>query len=184
MPLDGKRTGEDVILADVLAFDLKVYDPLAEVRSDGDPVSPTALAPSDTGWKAATIVLGTGEFVDLNYAPGLPNPSHFSGPPGTIGQAAALANSNYSNDYASYVYDTWTSFYERDGLDQNNDGAADEGADGLDNDDKFGADDAGEREAPPPYAFPLRGIQLTVRVMEVSTRQVMQSSAVIEFPAD
>jgi hypothetical protein len=57
VPLWGSRRGEDVMMSDVLAFDLRVYDPGAPLFATreipGDDKSPLAvvLSPSDPGWR-------------------------------------------------------------------------------------------------------------------------------------
>ena len=52
---------------------------------------------------------------------------------------------------------------------------------GIDDDNQNGVDDAGERETSPPYPAPLRGIEVRIRVMDYSTRQVRQVSVVADF---
>ena len=102
-----------------------------------------------------------------------------------------------NRDFA--VYDTWTTHYERDGLnsdlnldnlDQPLDFPAnqthqaygiDQGADGIDNDGVNGADDTLERETSPPYPYPIRGIQVTIRVLEPDTQQIRQTRVVSNF---
>jgi len=81
----------------------------------------------------------------------------------------------------TFYYDTWTSFYERDGEDQDGDDVADEGTDGLDSDLINGVDDPGERETSPPYPVDLRGIEVRIRMMDFNTRQVRQVSVVGDF---
>jgi prepilin-type N-terminal cleavage/methylation domain-containing protein len=88
-----------------------------------------------------------------------------------------------------FTYDTWTLFYERDGINQDQAAevalgisqTADEGSDGLDNDGINGVDDAGERETVPPYPYPLRGVQIRIRVLEPNTRQVRQATVEGDF---
>jgi hypothetical protein len=83
--------------------------------------------------------------------------------------------------YLFATYDTWSLHYEYDGLDQDGDGLVDEGTNGFDDDEINGVDDIGERETAPPYADPLRGVQVTVRVYEPGTRQLRQSTVVVDF---
>lgn len=180
------RVAEDVMLTNVLSFDVKAYDPQAVVLTDsqgqgvyypGDPsylqvfqqwiALPAAQRPAQ--------VVSVGAYVDLNYLndtggsmpAGAPF-SHFSGP-------------GDPRSGLSMVYDTWSDHYERDGYDQNLNGLVDEGTDGVDNNGLAGVDDANEREAPPPYAVPLRGIQVRVRVFEPSSRQIREVTLVQEF---
>ena len=101
------------------------------------------------------------------------------------------------------VYDTWSSHYESDGIDNDGDGSIDEGTDGLDNpcaDEQlpgqsgvgsniaankliqvYGVDDPTEQEAPPPYPYPLRGIQIKIRVFEPDSKQVREITLTHEF---
>jgi prepilin-type N-terminal cleavage/methylation domain-containing protein len=71
--LSGDYEGEDVILSNVLAFDVRIYDREAVLRQDSAAsATPTnALAPPDVGYLQAVIdahpVLGTGAYVDLGY---------------------------------------------------------------------------------------------------------------------
>lgn len=93
------------------------------------------------------------------------------------------------------VYDTWSTHYEYDGM--NNDPEQDQHIDEMTN----GADDngnglidepnvynnesagiiTGEQDAPPPYRSPLRGIKITIRVMELDSKQVREVTVVQEF---
>jgi hypothetical protein len=114
-----------------------------------------------------------GAYVDLGYAPGYtaaaanPQP-HFN----TLGNPlSGLAR----------TYDTWSFHYEHDGLDQDGDGLIDEATDGVDNNGLGGVDDVTELEAPPPYPFPLRGIQVKIRTFEPDSRQVREVSVVHTF---
>jgi hypothetical protein len=78
-----------------------------------------------------------------------------------------------------------------DGRDNNNNGYIDEPpvamdlsspADGvIDGTELLNAEGNGERDAPPPYDAPLRGIKVTIRVMEQDSRQVREVSTVHEF---
>ena len=46
----------------------------------------------------------------------------------------------------------------------------------------FGAvDDPRERQYPPPYTVPLRGIQVKIRCFEPSSRQVREVTVIQEF---
>jgi len=86
------------------------------------------------------------------------------------------------------VYDTWPNVYERDGIQQQAGRAIipanttiDPATDGFDNDGINGTDDDGERETAPPYAFKLRGIQVTIRAYEHDTRQIRQTAVSSSF---
>jgi len=72
------------------------------------------------------------------------------------------------------IYDTWSTHYECNGIDENNDGVVDGGTDGLDNNADGVVDDDGERDTRPPYPVPLRGIEIRIRCYEPSSREVRQ----------
>lgn len=120
--LDGTRVGEDVVLANCIAFDMKAYDPLVPVQQDASGID--ALTPNDPGFGAAgNSAVGTGAFVDLNYA-GTSGLSLFSGPPslrsglsGLSGQGQR-AGRRYSQPAGHDCYDTWSLDYEMDGINQ------------------------------------------------------------------
>ena len=91
------------------------------------------------------------------------------------------------------TFDTFTSFYERDGLFQDNrfsapnyngtiwttnTTGADLGSDGLDTDGFNGADDLNEHETSAPMMVRPEAIRVTVRLENPSTRQLRQSSVV------
>lgn len=168
---------EDVVLTNVLSFDVKVWDPQApiyadsanekRVRSPGDPGYPTS--PGGT-------VIDRGAYVDLGYFRELNTSttptSHFSSFPSQSGASV----------WSSPTWDTWPRFYERDGKDQNGNGKIDEGYDGIDNGGLQGVvDDPGELETRPPYSHPLRGIRITIRIYEPASQQVRQISVVQHF---
>lgn len=178
MALQGNLQGEDVILGRCLAMDVRAYDPYAPIGA-GVGVSP--LAPGDPGYSAVAASnspMGRGAYVDLNYgtASGGANASWFSGLPNP---KSGLQNLN------TVVYDFWSSHYENDGVDQDGQYGPDQGVDGLDNNaadpSNTGVDDASERETSPPYPFPLRGIRVTLRAYDPSSRQVRQASVVGDF---
>jgi prepilin-type N-terminal cleavage/methylation domain-containing protein len=96
VPLWGARRGQDVMMTDVLGFDLRVYDPGAPLYARRlDPTrgdSPlVVLQPSDPGFRGAYSqdlgstnpsappdtyeFMGQGAYVDMGYAYGLPFPN-------------------------------------------------------------------------------------------------------------
>ena len=86
--LAGNRLGEDVILTNVLSFDIRVFDPMAPVVAFATPASVSAppyvfvsndvLVPSDPGYLpagttlpsgyATAVAAGYGAFVDMGYS--------------------------------------------------------------------------------------------------------------------
>jgi hypothetical protein len=162
-------SGNDIILTNVLAFDVKAFDPTVPVL-----LSTTGVAtlPSDPGYSGNNVA-GIGGYVDLNYANS--NSSIFSGPPqaksGIVPLSAAMPP----------VYDTWSLHYEQNGIDENGDGVVDGATNGLDDDNNGIVDDSAEADAPPPYPVPLRGIQAKIRVYEPDSRQVREVTVVQDF---
>lgn len=176
----GARQGEDVMLSEALAFDVKVFDPTAEIHQDASAASTNeALVPGDPGFATGQTLIGRGAFVDLDYANHLSVAvtSTFSAHP----QAKSLLNqAAYGGGWIA-TYDTWAWDYERDGIDQDSSGVVDQGTNGFDDDNANGVDDVGERETSPPYPVPLRGIQVKIRVYEPDTRQIRQATVVADF---
>jgi hypothetical protein len=211
--LQNDRLGEDIQLSRCVAWDVRVYDPLALVvqqtytNADLDAAGPSdrLIDPSIAPGSNATSS-GFGAFVDLNYtryaslgqdSSGNNMYTFFSGPPNAGSQLAAA------------IYDTWSTTYERDGINQDSykgDNITDEGSNGID--DAFassvnpsdatkypivhdnatmgnirynGPDDPSERETFPPYETPLRGVQVIIRVFDPSTRQMRQATVVADF---
>jgi type II secretory pathway component PulJ len=168
---NNSRIAEDVILTDVIGFDVKAWDPGAQVVSDGN----VALGPSDPGYKALVSsggkVVSYGAYVDLNYN-GIddprPNPSAFAGP-------------GDPRSGMVRVYDTWSSHYEDDGIDQDGKLGPDQGTNGFDDDNNGIVDDAAEMEVPPPYPVPLQAIQVKIRVYEPDSRQIREVTVVQDF---
>ena len=193
-PLAYSRFGEDVMLNDVLAFDLRVYDPGAPIASLTTGTLVNALEPSDAGWYApssASEVIGFGAYVDLGWDPGVNyDYSLIADAPLPLFQQARQPGWHpRTGTTVGYgfpaVYDTWSLHYESDGIDQDfssdNNSGVDEGKNGLDDDFVNGVDDPGERETSPPYDVPLRGIQVKLRLYERDTRQIRQATVTKSF---
>ena len=173
VPFDDTRLGDDVLLTNVLSFDVRVWDPEAPVKIHNG----IATEPHDAFWLNADPTGAFGAYVDLGY---YNSPiSHFSVPntdewPVVLGTAAER------------IYDTWSMHYENDGIDQDNAKGVDGGTDGLDNDVSgdpgFGVvDDLGEYDTRPPYAQPLRGIRVTIRVYDPNSKAVREAVVIQNF---
>jgi len=181
------RVGEDVVLMNVLGFDVRVFDPGApvDVPAGGD----SALVPGDSGF-AGMQPAANGAYVDLGWNRGP------YGVVATSGQRPRFAGvgeplSGLRNPSGPFTWDTWSTHYESNGFDDDQDGTTDEGSNSLDDDSDGKADespfdvdgdglftspgdDPGELETLPPYRFPLRGIEIRLRCYEPSSRQVRQ----------
>lgn len=153
-PLTGNRQGEDIVLTNVLAFDIRVFDPRVPLNDTGV----TAVDPGDPRYNSGSAAGVNGAYVDLG-----------SGAAATTLMGAAAAKSKLTG-----IYDTWSTHYEFNGIDDDNSGVADQGTNGLDDNSNGIVDDATEQETAPPYPVALRGIEIRLRVYEPSSRQVRQ----------
>jgi prepilin-type N-terminal cleavage/methylation domain-containing protein len=234
------RRGEDLVLTNLLAFDIRVFDPTAPIRADNvdvgsdgniDNDAVSTVQPGDVGWNAAVTsdpphpIVGFGAFVDLcygRYCSGLFTAANapITSPriPRFAGYDSLLASYNFQpmhprsqlvRDWLDFnqqgnptrfaYYDTWAQSYERDGIDQDfnlsgTNTIPDQGTDGLDGEPntqpsppappyiyRNGVDDMNERETAPPFDYPLRGIEVTIRLYEPGTRQVRQATVGADF---
>jgi prepilin-type N-terminal cleavage/methylation domain-containing protein len=207
---DGPRVAEDVLLNHVLSFDVKVWDSGAPlVQATPTSGTPVVLAPGDMGYiealrnrgtvvsGVAYVVVGYGAYVDLNYmcrlgpmaSPNqdMPNYGPPNGAPAPQFHWAGNVKSGLRGTEPSLAvtrpstYDTWTDYYETDGIDEDSVFGVDQGRNGLDDNGDGVVDDPNERECPPPYDAPLRGIQIKIRVFEPSSRQIREVTVVQEF---
>jgi prepilin-type N-terminal cleavage/methylation domain-containing protein len=163
------RRGEDIILTNVLAFDVRVFDPAAPIELSGN----TAIGPSDPGFSGGGS--GSGAYVDLGH--GVASNSLLTSPTITPYFSQPTRQVGGTNDSLTRTYCTWSTHYEADGINQDseNDAFFDEGTDGLDNAPVNSlVDESSEQETQPPYAFPLRGVEVRIRVYEPRSRQVRQ----------
>ncbi|MDB4365772.1 prepilin-type N-terminal cleavage/methylation domain-containing protein [Pirellulales bacterium] len=162
------RRGEDIILSNVLAFDVRVFDPAAPIGLSGS----TAIVPGDTGSVGGS---GSGAYVDLGH--GVASNSLLTSPTITPYFSQPTRQVGGTNDSLTRTYCTWSTHYEADGINQDSEDDAffDEGTDGLDNAPVNSlVDESSEQETQPPYAFPLRGVEVRIRVYEPKSRQVRQ----------
>jgi hypothetical protein len=151
------RQGEDLLLTNVIAFDVRVFDPYAPIRLD---VNDRAMTPGDPGYdgEGPTSPATYGAYIDLGSSPGL----------------TALTGSAAARSQLARTYDTWSLHYEFNGLDDDDDGVIDEGSDGADSNGNDIVDDTAEYETAPPYGAALRGIEIRIRCYEPSSRQIRQ----------
>jgi len=186
------RAWEDVILTNVIGFDVRVYDPLA--KSLSLPGTTTSLMPGDAAYVAATALSGTGAlgaYVDLGWGGGTPIPltvaTSSTLPPNSQSTWLQTPGFRVSNrpqnafltsptnvTIAAPTYDTWSLHYESNGVDENGDGTIDEGTNLVDDNADALPDNPPERETSAPYPVPLRGIEVRVRCYEPTSRQVRQ----------
>jgi type II secretory pathway pseudopilin PulG len=191
----GSRANEDVILTNVIGFDIKVWDPGAPVMSGG-------VIPGDNGYApvpASASTIDFGAYADLGYCPTMIVNSSCPTPRFQHKGFRLDGNVSTEADLIRRTYDTWSTHYERNGIDDDDSGSpTDEGVDGFDNDGNGLVDDVGgsltyngsnqvtgidkgERETTPPYPAPLRGIQIKIRVFEPDSRQIREVTVVQQF---
>ena len=213
-PVGSQRYGEDVVLTNVLSFDVKVWDPGAEVRIDNsDPILKRPLVPSDPGYSSgiSSTPPQFGAYVDLNYSsvaiknngdndgapidnsvifkssvPPAP-PTYFAGPYYGSGQNSGLtAAFKATRNFATF--DTWSLGYEYFNYGIQSNQSPNQAYDGFDNGTGGASngivDDPSERLTSPPYPVPLRGVQIKIRVYEPSTRQVREITVAETFLPD
>jgi hypothetical protein len=158
---DGQaRDGEDVILTNVIAFDVKIYDPNALIVGGGG---------------------SRGEYVNLGEAGGPPatigTPFPSAGTAGFTTAGVRVTNAPRNGTLGRPTYDTWSTHYETNGLNEDADAGPpliDEGVNGTDDNADGVPDDPAERETSPPYPVPLRGIDIAIRCYDAQSRQVRQ----------
>jgi hypothetical protein len=162
--------GQDIMLTNLLAFDVKIFSPNAAIRSSATAGLP--LTPDAQGYGG--VALDSGAFVDLGYGLVAFDPFNL-----TLPQFSTLPLARFPIGVSTDVpYCTFSPHYEFDGLDQDGDGAIDEGTNGLDDNNLNGVDDDGELETAPPYPFVARGFQIRMRLVEPNTKQVRETVVV------
>lgn len=203
------RYTEDVVLTNVLGFDVKAWDPGAMIYDynanySATPPPPT-LMPGDPlyGTNAPTSptdtrIRGYGAYVDLGWFDEV-----YSNVPGAIGSGTAVpvgvpercfshrghpksslqANTGTNLNASTFrVYDTWSTHYEYDGVVQNAGSlGADAGANGFDDNGDGVVDDPLEADTMPPYPTPLRGIQVKIRTFDPDSRQIREVTVIQDF---
>jgi hypothetical protein len=176
-PLSPDRQGEDVVLTNVLSFDVQVFDPNVEMRSTGSAI----VEPTDAGYKNAPVNNtnpARGAYIDL----GDTLPGAIFGAMAPTSAAALKSRLAPTAPFLYSTYDTWSFHYEHDGVPQNPAFGPDKGTNGLDESGTApGVDDMSERETSPPYPYPLRGLRVKIRVYEPGTRQVREITVVQSF---
>jgi prepilin-type N-terminal cleavage/methylation domain-containing protein len=162
------RQGEDLMLTNVVSFDVRVFDPYVAIKTLGG----VAVTPGDPGYLAGSTTSPAvyGAYVDLGWAPGTVTPTGSPALSGTMHPKSQLSG--------PHVYDTGSTHYEFNGIDDDDGGTGpiDEGSNNVDDNSDGIIDDLGERETSPPYPVALRGIEIRIRVYEPSSRQVRQVS--------
>lgn len=177
------RRGEDIVLTNVLSFDVRVFDPAVPVSvTPAVPVSVTdpgrtALVPGDPGLVDASLsksLVAAGGYVDLGH--GVTSNAVLTGVTPPFGGNGAAKSQLVGSATTRRTYCTWSTHYEANGRDDSQpaNSLVDEGTDGLDNDGNSLVDEGGEQETSPPYPYSLRGVEVRIRCYEPTSRQVRQ----------
>ena len=130
-PLSGtisERDGDDVILENVISFDVRVFDENAVIQNVSS--TPSPLTPDDPGYPfPVTISSGSGAYVNLGWSGNKPSAMTASFPPTaqTAFQSGGIECSNSGTNATKLslpTYDTWSTHYESNGLNENKIGRA------------------------------------------------------------
>ncbi len=174
------RFADDVLLTNVAAFDVQLYNPQMPVQVAAN----TALTPSDVGYTGGGAAQGC--YADLGGPTWLPGFPILLSPRLPVGSTLNLTSDppTFSGTALTNTYDTWSLHYENNGIDDDGANGIDQSTNGIDDPPGGGngvVDDPSERETNPPYPAPLRGIKVTIRVYEPSSKQVRQMTVVQDF---
>ena len=173
------REGADVVLTNVIGFDIRVYDPLAPIQINSEiPVSP-----GDSGFSTNSGAAASGAYVDLGWgSQSLPNPILVTNSYPPAGQSyfqgvgVSLTNSQNPATYSLPTYNTWSAHYETNGQNDDEDPTIDQGRDGLDSNSNGLVDEDLERETSAPYPVRLRAIEIRIRCCDPRSRQIRQTT--------
>ena len=171
------REGEDAILTNVIGFDVRVYDPDAVPHLIPHLSGTTTVYPNEQGYGGAPAAGFKGCFLDLGCAASAATILSGTGNP--------RSRLHKINSGGTATYDTWSTHSESNGVDDDGDGIVDEATNGLDDNEATNGlddnanglvDDPLENEVPPPYAVPLRAIEIRLRCYDPASRQVRQTT--------
>lgn len=185
------RVDEDVLLRNVIAFDVRVFDPRATLQ----PAADTWRLPGDPGYVMPSVspqASPQGAYVDLGWQGGSPvlRTAPFP-PPGRtpLGSAGVFVTDKPAGyptalpvSLPAATYDTWSRHYEFDGVDSDGDGTIDESTSGIDTNNDTWPEATADAETSPPYPVPLRGLEVRIRCYEPTSKQVRQITIRHAFP--
>jgi prepilin-type N-terminal cleavage/methylation domain-containing protein len=199
--MQGAGFGEDRVIPNVLAFDVRVFDPAARIYQatasqgsgtlTGATTKDIAVTAGDAGYTSVAVSEGTDPLTQTpaKLVANTPSNNKLIGlgayvdlyyNQGLSRESAQMAYTVFSRapvntNFTYGIWDTWSR--------SNLISIDPDSVDGLDGDNANGVDDAGERAvtALPPYPTPLRGIQVRLRVYEPQTRQARQVTVGADF---
>jgi prepilin-type N-terminal cleavage/methylation domain-containing protein len=170
------REGDDIVLTNVIGFDVRVYDPLAPIKISGG----VGVIPGDNGFSTNGTATARGAYVDMGWDPSLTTPISTtatfppSGQSPFQGRGVSISNRNIPLSFSLPTYDTWSSHYETNGQDENGLRGVDEGSDGKDSNADGLVDEAAEQETAPPYPVRLKALEIRIRCCDPRSRQIKQ----------
>jgi hypothetical protein len=194
-PADDRRipTGEDIMLTNVAGFDIRVYSPNAPIKTPNDT---QFLGPNDPNWTQPNYnpapISMDGAYVDIGWG-GVGNGIDDDGPgydddgDTAIDEADEVDEADESEYWFARranpipglerTWDSWSPHYYygavgSNGLDDDGDGQVDEETENF---------DVGGVSYSAPFPHPIRGLQLTMRGIEKSTRNIRQVTITSNF---
>ena len=180
------KAGDDAVIADIVGFDVQVFSPDTPIEIVGG----VTLEPDDFGYTGLPVnAVQSGAFVDLGYGHSANLAAGFAAVPydSTLPAFSTLPTPKSGLGYvlptgtAFVVWDSFSTHYESNGIDDDVNGFIDEAVDGIDNDAANGVDDNLERETTPPYPDRLLGVKVTLRIVERNSGQVRQTEVISSF---
>ena len=163
LAFSGSRIGEDMLMTNVLSFDVRLLDPTASERRLGV----TRLTPGDKDYWAASLNSGSSPiYVDLGY-----NSSNTTSTPANSDFSGYGMNNHrlQATKTTHRTWDTWSNSYTTNGID-----------DDLISDvnTTISIDNSTEL---PPYSSQLQGIQITIRCYDPSSKKIRQTTVINSF---
>ena len=163
LAFSGSRIGEDMLMTNVLSFDVRLLDPTASERRLGV----TRLTPGDKDYWAASLNSGSSPiYVDLGY-----NSSNTTSTPANSDFSGYGMNTHklQATKTTHRTWDTWSNSYTTNGID-----------DDLISDvnTTISIDNSTEL---PPYSSQLQGIQITIRCYDPSSKKIRQTTVINSF---
>ena len=151
-----ERVWEDVVLTNVVSFDMRAFDPEARAEVSGS----TTRYPGDPGYTNGTGAFGA--YVDLGAGQG--------------GRLSRAMSPKCQLPASRPTYDTWNRQYEFNGADEDRDNVMDRGTSRADAIGDGLVAGSAELETGPPYPVPLKGIEVRIRCYDPTGRQVRQAT--------
>ena len=157
--LTGAREGQDLLLSNVVAFDVRVFDP--QQPSGGAYIDLGGGVPSATILSAAVTLSATGSPPSMSMSP--------------------ISSTFPANAYK--FWDTWSLHTEWNGIGDLVDISAvtptqpanlDRSTNWSENNSNGVVDDGGELEQRPPYTVPLRGVEIRIRCYDPNSQEYRQ----------